>query len=120
MLIGERVNDGGGLTPLDLRWFRLISLCVLPGVIGFGYVWTADGGGDVLTCVPLQLGGYLSPYFSWNDTSIRRVLIPLYLVLLAVPIYLYVWIPKRVWLKLISVLWFLHTVAVLGIILEDD
>ena len=120
MVDGERVDGWGGMPTLELRWFRLVLLCALLGIVGFGYVWTVDGGGDFVTCVPRLLGGILSPYFPGNDASLRRVLIPGYLALLAMPVYLYAWIPRPVWVKLFSVFLFLHTVAVVGIILQDD
>ena len=78
-----------------MRFFRLILIPLVPRLFAFSYVWVVDGGGDLFTCVPRFLAEWVAEAGHVNVSVLRRVLIPGYLLLFAIPIIASPCVPNR-------------------------
>jgi hypothetical protein len=103
-----------------LRILRLILISLVPGPLAFSYVWTVDGGGDILTCIPRVLAGVIAGLTQVDVLLLRRVLIPGYLLVFVVPLVAYALKPKAGCLQGLGILGVIHLVFVAGIMLQDD
>ena len=87
---------------------------------GFAFIWTVDGGGDLVASVPRLLSVWVSRMSGFDSHSLNLFLIPVYILLGVSPVVAYACNPNRPSIYILAGFASVHLLIVAGIIMHDD